>query len=179
APPPRPPTPGSPPPGPPHAGAPHPVPPHPAAPPPGAPPSGAPHPGAPHPGSPHADAPHSGAPHPGAPSEQEQQVLDRIERVRRRPARVREERITLAHGSGGKATQTLVEAIFLESFRNPMLEPLEDAAEFGVGGSRLALTTDSFVVSPLLFPGGHIRHLPVDRAGHGPAGSRTRPPSPA
>jgi len=89
-------------------------------------------------------------------------VLDRIERVRRRPARVREERITMAHGSGGKATRTLVEAIFLESFRNPLLEPLEDAAEFGVGGSRLALTTDSFVVSPLFFPGGNIGDLAVN-----------------
>ena len=68
----------------------------------------------------------------------------------------------MAHGSGGKATRTLVEAIFLESFRNPLLEPLEDAAEFGVGGSRLALTTDSFVVSPLFFPGGNIGDLAVN-----------------
>ena len=105
---------------------------------------------------------HRAAPHSGAPSEQEQQVLDRIERVRRRRARVREERITLAHGPGGKATQTLVEAIFLEAFRNPLLEPLEDAAEFVVGGSRLALTTDSFVVSPLFFPGGNIGDLAVN-----------------
>jgi hydrogenase expression/formation protein HypE len=89
-------------------------------------------------------------------------VLDRIERARRRRATVREERITLAHGSGGKATQTLVEAIFLEAFRNPLLEPLEDAAVFGIGGSRLALSTDSFVVSPLFFPGGNIGDLAVN-----------------
>jgi hydrogenase expression/formation protein HypE len=99
---------------------------------------------------------------PAAPSEQEQQVLDRIERARRRRPKVKEERITLAHGSGGKATQTLVEAIFLEAFRNPMLEPLEDAAELLIGGTRLALTTDSFVVSPLFFPGGDIGDLAVN-----------------
>jgi hypothetical protein len=74
------------------------------------------------------------------PSEKEQQVLDPIERARRRRARVREERITLSHGSGGKATATLIEALFLDVFRNPMLEPLDDAAQFTVNGSRIALT---------------------------------------
>ena len=49
----------------------------------------------------------------------EEQVLERIERARRRRPRVREERITLAHGAGGKATQTLIEAVFLDAFRNP------------------------------------------------------------
>jgi hydrogenase expression/formation protein HypE len=96
------------------------------------------------------------------PSDREQQVLDRIERVRRRRAKVKEERITLSHGSGGKATQTLVEAVFLESFRNPQLELLEDAAELTIGGARLALTTDSFVVSPIFFPGGNIGDLAVN-----------------
>jgi hydrogenase expression/formation protein HypE len=97
-----------------------------------------------------------------APSEREQLVLDRIERVRKRRARVKEERITLSHGSGGKATQTLIEAVFLDAFRNPLLEPLEDAATFTVNGARLALTTDSFVVSPLFFPGGNIGDLAVN-----------------
>ncbi|HKS50018.1 MAG TPA: hydrogenase expression/formation protein HypE [Amycolatopsis sp.] len=92
----------------------------------------------------------------------EQLVLDRIDRVRRARARVREERITLAHGSGGKATHSLVEAIFLEAFRNPLLEPLEDAAEFRLDGTPLALTTDSFVVSPLFFPGGDIGDLAIN-----------------
>jgi hydrogenase expression/formation protein HypE len=110
-----------------------------------------------------------------APSDQEQQVLDRIERVRRRPPKVKEDRITLAHGSGGRATQTLIEAIFLEAFRNPMLEPLEDAAELLVGGSRLALTTDSFVVSPLFFPGGDIGDLAVNGTVNDLAVSGARP----
>ncbi|AUI59221.1 hydrogenase expression/formation protein HypE [Amycolatopsis sp. BJA-103] len=98
----------------------------------------------------------------GLPSEREQRVLDRIDKARRRRPKVREERITLAHGSGGKATQTLIEAIFLDAFRNPLLEPLEDAARLTIDGSRLALTTDSYVVSPLFFPGGNIGDLAVN-----------------
>ncbi|MEV4363959.1 hydrogenase expression/formation protein HypE [Nonomuraea sp. NPDC049625] len=92
----------------------------------------------------------------------EQQVLARIERIRRRKPVVREERITLAHGAGGKATHTLIEAVFLEAFRNPLLAPLDDGALLRVGGERLAFTTDSFVVSPLFFPGGDIGDLAVN-----------------
>jgi hydrogenase expression/formation protein HypE len=101
-------------------------------------------------------------------SEREQLVLDRIDRARRRRPRVREERITMSHGAGGKATQTLIEAVFLDAFRNPLLEPLEDAAELrvpvpdGAAEARLALTTDSYVVSPLFFPGGDIGDLAVN-----------------
>jgi hydrogenase expression/formation protein HypE len=95
-------------------------------------------------------------------AEREQQVLDRIDRARRRRPRVREERITMAHGSGGKATRTLVEAVFLDAFSNVLLDPLEDAAQLHVNGSRVALTTDSYVVSPLFFPGGDIGDLAVN-----------------
>jgi hydrogenase expression/formation protein HypE len=102
-------------------------------------------------------------------ADREQQVLDRIERARRRRPKLREERITMSHGAGGKATQTLIEAVFLDAFRNPLLEPLEDAAQLEVTGAgeaggtaRLALTTDSFVVSPLFFPGGNIGDLAVN-----------------
>ena len=108
-------------------------------------------------------------------SEREQQVLDRIERARRRRAQVKEERITLAHGAGGKATKTLVDAIFLEAFRNPRLEPLGDAAELEIGCSRLALTTDSFVVTPLFFPGGDIGDLAVNGTVNDLAVSGARP----
>jgi hydrogenase expression/formation protein HypE len=89
-------------------------------------------------------------------------VLERIDRARRRRPRVREERVTMAHGAGGKATRTLVEAVFLDAFRNPLLEPLEDAASLQVSGARVALTTDSYVVSPLFFPGGSIGELAVN-----------------
>jgi hydrogenase expression/formation protein HypE len=95
-------------------------------------------------------------------SEREQQVLDRIDRARKRRPKVREERITMSHGSGGKATRTLVEAVFLNAFSNPLLEPMEDAAQLHLNGSRVALTTDSYVVSPLFFPGGDIGDLAVN-----------------
>src|ERR1022692_1895670 len=113
----------------------------------------------------HTAAEHTGAamsrPTTAAP-EREQQVLDRIDRARRRRPKVREERITMSHGAGGKATRTLVEAIFLDAFRNPLLEPLEDSAQLHLNGSRVALTTDSYVVSPLFFPGGDIGDLAVN-----------------
>lgn len=92
----------------------------------------------------------------------EQLVLERIERARKARPRVREKLITLAHGAGGKASQSLIEAIFLDAFRNPLLEPLEDAAALAVGDARLAFTTDSYVVSPLFFPGGDIGDLAVN-----------------
>jgi hydrogenase expression/formation protein HypE len=104
---------------------------------------------------------------PLAVADREQQVLDRIERARRRRPKMREERITMSHGAGGKATQTLIEAVFLDAFRNPALEPLEDAARLPLTGAaggtaQLALTTDSFVVSPLFFPGGNIGDLAIN-----------------
>ena len=105
----------------------------------------------------------------------EQQVLERIGRARQRKARIREERITLSHGAGGKATHTLIEALFLEELRNPLLEPLEDQALFAVDGVRLALTTDSFVVSPLFFPGGSIGDLAVNGTVNDLAVSGARP----
>ncbi len=92
----------------------------------------------------------------------EEQVLQRIDRARRRKSRIKEERITLAHGAGGKATHTLIDALFLEAFRNPVLEAMEDQASFTIDGTRLAFTTDSFVVHPLFFPGGNIGDLAVN-----------------
>lgn len=108
-------------------------------------------------------------------TDEEQRVLDRIERARRRRAAVKEERITLAHGAGGKATGTLIDAIFLEALRNPRLEPLGDAAELEIGCSRLAVTTDSFVVTPLFFPGGDIGDLAVNGTVNDLAVSGARP----
>ncbi|MEU8323836.1 hydrogenase expression/formation protein HypE [Nonomuraea sp. NPDC048881] len=99
---------------------------------------------------------------PAGPATREEEVLLRIERARGRRARVREERITLAHGAGGSASHTLVEAVFVDAFRNPILEPLGDGAVLGVAGGRLAFSTDSFVVFPLFFPGGDIGDLAVN-----------------
>lgn len=105
----------------------------------------------------------------------EQQVLDRIERARRRAPRVREEHITLAHGAGGKATQTLVEDVFVGAFGNPALEPLDDGAVLDLGTSRLVMTTDSYVVSPVFFPGGDIGDLAVNGTVNDLAVSGARP----
>jgi len=69
--------------------------------------------------------------------------------------------ILLAHGGGGRLTQTLIERMFIPAFRNPALEVLHDGAVVEVNGARLAFTTDSFVVSPLFFPGGNIGTLAV------------------
>jgi hydrogenase expression/formation protein HypE len=102
---------------------------------------------------------HHGSPQPLPGTVREEMVLERIDRAR---PRVKEERIVMSHGAGGKATQTLIEAVFLEAFRNPLLEPLEDAARLHVNGAKVALTTDSYVVSPLFFPGGDIGDLAVN-----------------
>jgi hydrogenase expression/formation protein HypE len=69
--------------------------------------------------------------------------------------------IVLAHGSGGKLSQELLQKIVLPQFRNELLEPLHDGAVFSLGGARLAFSTDSFVVSPIFFPGGDIGKLAV------------------
>lgn len=92
----------------------------------------------------------------------EQRVLQRIEHARRRGPVLRDERITMAHGAGGKASRNLTKALFLEAFRNPLLERLEDQAIVSIDGNRIAITTDSFVVSPLFFPGGNIGDLAVN-----------------
>jgi hydrogenase expression/formation protein HypE len=62
--------------------------------------------------------------------------------------------VLLGYGSGGKLTADLVEKLFLPAFRNPYLEKLDDQAVLEVNGARLAFTTDSFVVTPIFFPGG-------------------------
>jgi hydrogenase expression/formation protein HypE len=90
-------------------------------------------------------------------------ILAKIERARRHtPARLREKHITLSHGSGGKAMHDLLEAVFLRAFDNPLLATREDQAVFEFdGGTRIAFTTDSYVVKPLFFPGGDIGKLAV------------------
>src|SRR6202008_3903536 len=67
--------------------------------------------------------------------------------------------IVLAHGSGGKLSQQLIQKIVGPQFRNELLEPLHDGAIFSLNGARLAFSTDSFVVSPIFFPGGDIGKL--------------------
>src|SRR6266480_3811626 len=99
-------------------------------------------------------------------SERIEEVLKKIERTRqarRHKFYLRDEKITLSHGSGGKSTHNLVEGVFAPAFSNPMLDAMDDAATFGIDGTgqRLAFTTDTYVVSPLFFPGGDIGKLSV------------------
>jgi hydrogenase expression/formation protein HypE len=101
-------------------------------------------------------------------STREQEALELIERVRARPPRFRDPQVTMAHGAGGKATWTLIEGLIAPGLG---LETLADAAP--VEG--LALTTDSFVVKPLRFPGGSIGELAVNGTVNDLAVSGARP----
>lgn len=84
-----------------------------------------------------------------------------------RPNKIRDSHITLAHGSGGKAMRDLIDDIFVSNFDNPILSQLEDQASLNLAnftqqGDRLALTTDSYVVDPLFFPGSDIGELAIN-----------------
>jgi len=97
----------------------------------------------------------------GTPS-REDIVLERIEAFRRRRPKLRDDFINSAHGAGGKASAALIDAVFLEAFRNPTLETMADGAVLTLpSGERLAFSTDSYVVKPRRFPGGSIGHLAV------------------
>jgi hydrogenase expression/formation protein HypE len=70
--------------------------------------------------------------------------------------------VLLGHGSGGKLSADLIDRVFVPAFRNPYLDKLNDQAVFDINGVRLAFTTDSFVVTPIFFPGGDIGTLAVN-----------------
>lgn len=83
------------------------------------------------------------------------------------PTRLHGQRVTLAHGGGGKAMRDLIEQVFIRTFQHPLATAMEDQArlslpELGNLGSHLAMTTDTFVVHPLFFPGGNIGELAVN-----------------
>ncbi|NNE10517.1 MAG: hydrogenase expression/formation protein HypE, partial [Gemmatimonadetes bacterium] len=69
--------------------------------------------------------------------------------------------VQLAHGGGGSLTRQLIEEMFLGAFDNPLLRPLHDGASLPATNRPTAITTDSFVVRPLFFPGGDIGSLAV------------------
>jgi hydrogenase expression/formation protein HypE len=117
-------------------------------------------------------------------------LFERVERARRRKHKFRDTQITLAHGSGGRAMHELIEGLFLEYLRNPLLEKLEDQAVFeigvhtdtpaglngnGHGRTRVAFTTDSYVVDPIFFPGGDIGKLAINGTVNDLAMSGARP----
>lgn len=70
--------------------------------------------------------------------------------------------ILLGHGSGGRLTHKLITEVFYPAFRNPILEQEHDGGVFAVDKKRLAITTDSYVVDPVFFPGGNIGDLAVN-----------------
>src|ERR1700675_2499451 len=74
----------------------------------------------------------------------------------------REPQIEMAHGAGGKASRRLVEDLFAPLLMGSTTEPLGDAAHLDVNATQIAITTDSFVVKPLRFPGGSIGELAVN-----------------
>lgn len=76
--------------------------------------------------------------------------------------RFREPQIEMAHGAGGKASRRLIEGLFAPLLYGASTEPLGDAAHVNLNGARLAITSDSFVVKPLSFPGGSIGELAVN-----------------
>lgn len=112
-------------------------------------------------------------------------LFERVERARRRKHKFRDTQITLAHGSGGRAMHELVAGLFLEYFRNPLLEKLEDQAVFEIhapkinghngNNARVAFTTDSYVVDPIFFPGGDIGKLAINGTVNDLAMSGARP----
>jgi len=100
-------------------------------------------------------------------SDREQKILGIIEKTRAKRPRFKVDQVTMAHGAGGKSTQTMIEGLFLPAFAPDDAEAeglaaLADAGSVVVDGTGLAMTTDSFVVKPLRFPGGSIGELAVN-----------------
>jgi hydrogenase expression/formation protein HypE len=105
----------------------------------------------------------------------EERVLGIIETARGKRPRFKDELVTMAHGAGGKASQTLIEGLLVPAFGSAALAELGDAGAVEVEGTGLALTTDSFVVRPIRFPGGSIGELAVNGTVNDLAVSGARP----
>jgi hydrogenase expression/formation protein HypE len=113
---------------------------------------------------------------PDAPvSVREQKILGIIETARSKRGKFRDERVNMAHGAGGKATQSMIEGLFVPAFGSETLAAMADAGAVDVDGTELAMTTDSFVVKPLRFPGGSIGDLAVNGTVNDLAVSGARP----
>jgi hydrogenase expression/formation protein HypE len=95
-------------------------------------------------------------------TDREQRILGIIETARAKRGKFRDERINMAHGAGGKATQSMIEGLFVPAFGSSALDAMGDAGFVTADRAELALTTDSFVVKPLRFPGGSIGELAVN-----------------
>ncbi len=93
--------------------------------------------------------------------EAQMERIERAQQARRARPLIRDAHVTLSHGAGGKATHDLVDGLFAPAFANPLLATQDESAILAVPTARLAFTTDSYVVSPLVFPGGDIGRLAV------------------
>ncbi len=108
-------------------------------------------------------------------SDREQKILGIIETARGKRAKFRDAQINMAHGAGGKATQGLIEGLLVPAFGGNALEQMADAGAVTIGAAELAMTTDSYVVKPLRFPGGSIGELAVNGTVNDLAVSGARP----
>jgi hydrogenase expression/formation protein HypE len=113
----------------------------------------------------------------GAVSERERKVLQIIETVRAKRPRFKADTVTMAHGAGGKATQTLIEGLLVPALagEGETLEEMGDAGVVTIDGLGLALSTDSYVVRPIRFPGGSIGELAVNGTANDLAVAGARP----
>ena len=113
----------------------------------------------------------------GAVSEREQKVLRIIETARSKRPRFKDETVTMAHGAGGKATQTLIEGLLVPALarEGETLEEMGDAGVVTIEGLGIALSTDSYVVRPIRFPGGSIGELAVNGTANDLAVAGARP----
>ena len=112
---------------------------------------------------------------PAVVTEREQRILGIIETARGKRPRFRDQKINMAHGAGGKATQTLIEGMLVPALGGAALAEMADAGTVAVDGVGIALTTDSYVVKPLRFPGGSIGELAVNGTVNDLAVSGARP----
>ena len=101
-----------------------------------------------------------GAGRPSAP-DREQRVLEIIETARAKRPRFKDSTVNMSHGAGGKATQTLIEGLYVPAFESDELSELGDSGVVRSAAPPVAMTTDTFVVKPLQFPGGSIGELAV------------------
>jgi len=74
---------------------------------------------------------------------------------------MKDERVLMAHGSGGLMSQRLIDEVFKQAWNNEVLEPMLDGAILDMPAGKLAMSTDSFVITPLFFPGGDIGKLSI------------------
>ena len=95
-------------------------------------------------------------------AEREEKILGIIETTRAKQAKFRDAHVTMSHGAGGKATQGMIEGLFVPAFASESLTSLGDSGLLEIDGAQLAMTTDSYVVKPIIFPGGSIGDLAVN-----------------